>query len=65
MLPDGFKSVPEDSLLLDPNQLVIDNNEQILLPDQKAVPIDSPEGISNSSATISTFLPTVTFASKR
>ena len=50
VVPDGFKSVPEDALLLEPNQLAIDNNQQVLQPDQKAVPIDSTEGKSNSAA---------------
>ena len=40
VLPESFKSVPEESVLLDPDQL-------ILQPDQKAVPVDSTEGISN------------------
>ena len=39
VLPDGFKSIPDDSLLLNPNQLAIDNNQQVLQPDQKAVPM--------------------------
>ena len=50
-MPDGFKSVPEDAFILDPDQLAVNNNQQILEPDQKAVPVDSSEGISNNSGT--------------